>query len=141
MWQLSGGHGYRVQKAPAVSDMRKYYEAGYNTFDAADIYGPAEEVIGAYHREFGNKNQGLFYTKWVPRPERISRAQAKEAIGRSLQKMDVTQLDMVQFHWWEYGYSYYMDALQYLQEIKEDGGIRHLALTNFDTKHMAQVGV
>lgn len=40
---------------------------------------------------------------------------------------------------WEYGYPYYMDALQYLQELQEDGAIRHLALTNFDTKHMAQV--
>lgn len=32
-----------------------------------------------------------------------------------------------------------MDALQYLQEMQEDGAIRHLALTNFDTKHMAQI--
>ena len=32
-----------------------------------------------------------------------------------------------------------MDALQYLQELQEDGAIRHLALTNFDTKHMAQI--
>ena len=31
---------------------------------------------------------------------------------------------------------YAMDALQYLQELQEDGGIRHLGLTNFDTKHM-----
>ena len=36
-------------------------------------------------------------------------------------------------------HSYYMDALQYLQELQEDGAIRHLALTNFDTKHMAQI--
>jgi diketogulonate reductase-like aldo/keto reductase len=27
----------------------------------------------------------------------------------------------------------------YLQELVEDGGIRHLALTNFDAKHMASV--
>ena len=139
MWQLSGGHGYRVQAGPAVSDMRKYYEAGYTTFDTADIYGPAEDVVGSYHKEFGAKDQGLFYTKWVPRPERITRAAAKEAIGRSLQRMDTSRLDLVQFHWWEYGYPYYMDAMQYLQEIQADGGIRHLALTNFDTKHMAQI--
>lgn len=36
-------------------------------------------------------------------------------------------------------HSYYMDALQYLQEMQADGAIRHLALTNFDTKHMAQI--
>lgn len=77
--------------------------------------------------------------RWVPRPERVSRAAVKEAIGRSLQRMDTTRLDLLQFHWWEYGYPYYMDALQYLQEIQQDGGIRHLALTNFDTKRMSEI--
>jgi aryl-alcohol dehydrogenase-like predicted oxidoreductase len=77
--------------------------------------------------------------RWVPRPERLSRAATKEAIGRSMKRMDTTQLDLLQFHWWEYGYPYYMDALQYLQEIQQDGGIRHLALTNFDTKHMNEI--
>jgi len=56
-----------------------------------------------------------------------------------MKRMDTTQLDLLQFHWWEYGYPYYMDALQYLQEIQQDGGIRHLALTNFDTKHMNEI--
>lgn len=37
--------------------------------------------------------------QWVPRPERISRAMAKDAIGRSLQRMDTNRLDLVQFHW------------------------------------------
>lgn len=35
MWQLSGGHGYRPQVGPAVSDMRKSFETGFNTFDTA----------------------------------------------------------------------------------------------------------
>lgn len=35
---------------------------GFNTFDLADIYGPAEEITGAYHKQYGPK-EGLFYTK------------------------------------------------------------------------------
>lgn len=31
---------------------------------------------------------------------------------------------------------YYLDALEHLQELKGDGKIRHLGLTNFDTKHL-----
>ena len=31
---------------------------------------------------------------------------------------------------------YCNDALMYLQELQEDGAIKHLGLTNFDTKHM-----
>lgn len=37
--------------------------SGFNTFDLADIYGPAEEITGAYHKQFGPKDNGLFYTK------------------------------------------------------------------------------
>ena len=60
--------------------------------------GPAEDVAGAYTKQYG-KNEGLFYTKWVPRPERITRTMAKQAIGRSLERMDTTSLDLLQFHW------------------------------------------
>jgi aryl-alcohol dehydrogenase-like predicted oxidoreductase len=35
----------------------------------------------------------------VPRPERISRSMAKQAIGRSLDHMATTSLDLLQFHW------------------------------------------
>ena len=41
MWQLSGGHGYRPQVGPAVSDMRKSFETGFNTFDTAGKRGGA----------------------------------------------------------------------------------------------------
>lgn len=42
--------------------VRVLYCAGFNTFDLADIYGPAEEITGAYHKQYGPKD-GLFYTK------------------------------------------------------------------------------
>ena len=41
---------------------------------------------------------------------------------------------------WEYEMMPYCnDALMYLQELQEDGAIKHLGLTNFDTKHMNQI--
>jgi aryl-alcohol dehydrogenase-like predicted oxidoreductase len=41
----------------------------------------------------------LVSVQWVPRPERMQRQQVKEAIGRSLDRMDTTRLDLLQFHW------------------------------------------
>ncbi|CAN0372482.1 unnamed protein product, partial [Scytosiphon promiscuus] len=41
-----------------------------------------------------------------------------------------------QFHWWSYDVPYYLDALSHLQELKEEGKIRHVGLTNFDTKRL-----
>ena len=44
-----------------------------------------------------------------------------------------------QFHWWSYDVPYYLDALNHLQDMKAEGKIRHVGLTNFDTKHLQYV--
>lgn len=42
----------------------------------------------------------------------------------------------LQFHWWSYDVPYYLDALNHLQDMKGEGKIRHVGLTNFDTKRL-----
>jgi len=53
-----------------------------------------------------------------------------------LKRMNVKSLDLMQFHWWEYRDNNYLDALQYMVELQNEGKIKHLALTNFDTEHL-----
>ena len=141
MWQVAGGHGY-IDHELAISDMMKYHDSGFTTWDLADIYGPAEDFIGQFRRrlltlkgkEELNRIQAL--TKWVPHPGRITRSIVKENIERSLRRMSVTSLDLLQFHWWDYDSPYYMDALKYLYELRDEGIIKHIGLTNFDTERM-----
>lgn len=50
-WQLSGGHKGekttdRTGGAAAVEDFDRFVSAGVTTLDAADHYGPAEDLIG-----------------------------------------------------------------------------------------------
>lgn len=141
MWQVAGGHGY-VDHDLAIADMLRYHDAGFKTWDLADIYGPAEDLIGDFRRRlltFKGKEeleriQAL--TKWVPQPGRITRSIVKENIERSLRRMNVSSLDLLQFHWWDYNNPYYMDALKYLSDLMDEGRIKHLGLTNFDTERM-----
>jgi aryl-alcohol dehydrogenase-like predicted oxidoreductase len=137
MWQVAGGHGHIDHKA-AVSEMVQYHWAGFTTWDLADIYGPAEDFIGEFRRGLSEAElkhvQAL--TKWVPDPQKITRPIARASIGRSLHRMGVSTLDLVQFHWWDYNNPYYIDALKYLSELREEGKIRHVGLTNFDTERM-----
>jgi aryl-alcohol dehydrogenase-like predicted oxidoreductase len=58
------------------------------------------------------------------------------SIEAATRRMDVSSLDLLQFHWWDYNNPYYMDALKYLSDLKDKGSIRHLGLTNFDTEHL-----
>jgi aryl-alcohol dehydrogenase-like predicted oxidoreductase len=141
MWQVAGGHGY-IDHELAMTDMIGYHEAGFTTWDLADIYGPAEDFIGQYRRRLlATKGQEELeriraFTKWVPQPGRITRSIVNESIDRSLHRMDVGMLDLLQFHWWDYNNPYYMDALKYLSELRDEGKIKHIGITNFDTERL-----
>ena len=141
MWQVAGGHGY-IDHELAIADMMRYHEAGFTTWDLADIYGPAEDFIGQFRgkllaikgEEELDKIRAL--TKWVPQPGRITRSIVNESIDRSLHRMGVSMVDLLQFHWWDYNNPYYMDALKYLSDLRDEGKIKHIGLTNFDTERL-----
>jgi diketogulonate reductase-like aldo/keto reductase/enamine deaminase RidA (YjgF/YER057c/UK114 family) len=42
----------------------------------------------------------------------------------------------MQFHAWQYSHPSWVDCLYWLQELKEEGMIKYLGLTNFDTAHL-----
>jgi aryl-alcohol dehydrogenase-like predicted oxidoreductase len=141
MWQVAGGHGY-IDHEKAVEDMIKYHDSGFTTWDLADIYGPAEDLIGEFRRRLlklrgkGELDRIQALTKWVPRPGKITRAAVIENIQKSLNRMNVSSIDLLQFHWWDYNNPYYMDALKYLTDLKDNGIIKNIGLTNFDTERL-----
>ncbi|XP_031474191.1 flagellar radial spoke protein 5-like isoform X4 [Nymphaea colorata] len=141
MWQTSGGWG-RIDRNAAVDAMLRYADAGLTTFDMADIYGPAEDLYGTFLNrvrrerppELLNEIKGL--TKWVPRPVKMTSSFVRDSINVSRKRMDVACLDMIQFHWWDYSNPGYLDALKHLTDLKEEGKIKTIALTNFDTERL-----
>src|ERR687892_2672952 len=94
MWQVAGGHGY-IDYELALADMVRYHDAGFTTWDLADIYGPAEDLIGEFRRRLSTLkgkaelNNILAFTKWVPEPARITHSIVKESIEKSLRRMNV----------------------------------------------------
>ncbi|XP_036390149.1 uncharacterized oxidoreductase At1g06690, chloroplastic-like [Megalops cyprinoides] len=144
MWQVSGAHG-PIDPQKAVKAMEAYVNAGLTSFDMADIYGPAEETFGTFNRQRKSSSsdvatpaiQGL--TKWVPRPGPMDRKVVEKAIQRSMSRMQVEQLDCLQFHWWDYSDKRYLEALGHLSDLQQEGIICELALTNFDTQHLEEI--
>lgn len=141
LWQVSGAHG-RIDPTAAIRSMFDHFDAGFTTFDLADHYGPAEDFIGEFRRQLVTQRGAdsltnlQAFTKWVPRPGRMTRAIVEQAIDRSRRRMGVETLDLLQFHWWDYADAGYLDALRHLADLQAEGRICHLALTNFDTEHM-----
>lgn len=141
MWQVSGTHG-EIPAEAAVENMLSYHSEGFTTWDLADHYGPAEDFVGDFRKRVTKETgasalaESVAFTKWVPRPGRISNETVEKAIQVSLDRMGVETLDLLQFHWWEYRDSGYLSALTHLAFLVREGKIRHLGLTNFDTRHL-----
>lgn len=141
MWQVAGGHG-SIDRIAAVKNMFHYLDAGFTTWDLADIYGPAEDLMGEFRRQLlavrgkAAVDSLQIFTKWVPQPTQMSKKLVEENINKSLRRMGVKSIDLLQFHWWDYRDSNYLDALRYLSELQKEGKIKHLGLTNFDTERL-----
>ena len=141
MWQVSGAHG-QIEPQKAIASMFEYLDAGFTTWDLADHYGPAEDFIGEFRRQLlASRGEAALaeiqaFTKWVPRPGKMTRAIVEENIDISRRRMGMECLDLLQFHWWEYEDPGYLDALKIMTQLQQEGKIKHLALTNFDTEHL-----
>jgi aryl-alcohol dehydrogenase-like predicted oxidoreductase/enamine deaminase RidA (YjgF/YER057c/UK114 family) len=119
--------------------MKPYAEAGLTTFDMADHYGSAEEITGIFTRKYAGDDNVQILTKWVPEPGGSSKATVRQAVERALDRLQADRLDLLQYHAWNYADPSYLDDLFHLQALQDEGLIRHLGLTNFDTAHLSIV--
>ena len=137
MWQVSGTHG-QIDKSMAIKSMIDYHNNEFTTWDLADIYGPAESYIGEFRRELNSEqianSQAL--TKFVPNPGPMTRSIVEYYIDVSIKRMNVKSIDVLQFHWWDYNDPNYIEALHHLSKLQDEGKIKHLGLTNFDTERI-----
>jgi len=143
MWQVSGNHGI-INKNDAIKSMKNHVDKGLITWDLADHYGPAEDFVKIFREKLKQQDeqellqQVKFFTKWVPRPQEITRKIVEKAVDISRERMGMESLDMLQFHWWDYNDKNYIKAIEYLDDLREEGIIKLLGLTNFDTDHLQE---
>ena len=146
-WQLAGGHG-RIDEQQAIADMRDFVGAGITTFDCADIYTGVEELIGKFLREHrhefsnGDLPPVQIHTKYVPDLDAlatVSKADTEKIIDRSLKRLGVERLDLVQFAWWDYSVPRYVEVCLHLAELQKAGKIRYIGVTNFNVNSLREM--
>ncbi len=146
-WQMAGGHG-EIRSDEAMADMVAFADGGITTFDCADIYTGVEELIGRFRPHYRNlRGQEALdrlhvHTKFVPDLDilqHIRKQHVESVIDQSLRRLKTERLDLVQFHWWDYGMPLWLDAAHWLEELRRAGKIRHIGGTNFDTEHLTAI--
>lgn len=148
-WQLSQGHNLMgsLDMQDVMQAFHMLVERGFTTFDCADIYTGTEEFLGEFVNEL-KRGSGIsphdiqIHTKFVPNINMLSQVDyqyTENIIDRSLRRLNRDVLDLVQFHWWDYDTPGCLDTAGHLYRLKEKGKIRNVGVTNFDTRHFAEI--
>ncbi len=144
-WQLSAGHSQGTGADP-IKDMFAFADAGVTTFDCADIYTGVEEVIGKFlaarKEQLGSHADIQVLTKFVPDYDALvtlNKAYVERIIDRSLKRLGVERLDMVQFSWWTYSIPGWVETAHWLKELQQAGKIHLISGTNFNTTSAREI--
>ncbi len=140
LWQMAdqerGGKTFDLDKAAEA--LIAYARAGFDTFDMADHYGSAEIVAGMVHkamRDAGDTPPTIL-TKWCPALGEMDAGTVRKGVETALERLQLDSIDVMQFHWWRYENPQYIDALEHMMRLREEGLIREIGLTNFDALHL-----
>jgi aryl-alcohol dehydrogenase-like predicted oxidoreductase len=145
-WQLAGDHG-AVDRTQAIADMEGFLDAGITTYDCADIYTGVEEMIGEFVADVRRRrgasvaDRAIIHTKLVPDLSRLPDLRPEEVeaiVDRSLKRLQIDQLHLVQFFWWDLNVGDAVAALEMLKTCQQKGKIANLGVTNWDSAETAR---
>ena len=143
LWQVADLErgGKDLDRNQASQALLNYVEDGFCCFDMADHYGSAELIAGAARARLLADNAEAaanlkLYTKWCPQPHQCTFDAVRNGIAERMDRLGVDCIDLLQLHWWSFEHPGYIDVMDGLMRLKQDGWIRHIGLTNFDTDHL-----
>src|SRR3954447_6309305 len=143
-WSFGGDWG-SVDVDAAEGAIRYARELGVNFFDTAQGYGngTAEEILGdALRTELdARRDEIVIATKGGidPGSERTrnsGREFLRSGVESSLRAMKIDHIDLYQVHWPD-PHTPFEDTAGYLQELVDEGKIRHVGVSNYDADQMA----
>lgn len=143
-WQLGGDWG-PFDEDTATAAIRRAREVGINFFDTAQAYGfgASERLLGKALREdlARDRDSVVIATKGGVRPDGggrdASAAFLREGVEQSLRELDVETIDLYQVHWPD-PKTPAAETAGALQEMVDEGKIRHVGVSNYDVAQMAE---
>jgi pyridoxine 4-dehydrogenase len=129
-------------RAGAISTLRRAVELGVNFIDTADSYGPdiSEELIAEALSPYPAGLVIATKAGWTRHGPGVwqhdaSPAHLEKALHGSLKRLRLERIDIYQLHVPDPAVSY--DAsMETLARLKEEGKIRHVALSNVTLEHI-----
>jgi aryl-alcohol dehydrogenase-like predicted oxidoreductase/enamine deaminase RidA (YjgF/YER057c/UK114 family) len=145
LWQVADMErgGKMLDPDLAAQALADYARAGFDSFDMADHYGSAEIITGRFlamarrgEVKTPSGARPVAFTKWCPEPGPMTAEIVRAGVQRSLDRMALDRIDLLQFHWWMFEHPAYLDAMAEMARLQAEGKIGHLGLTNFNSDHL-----
>lgn len=121
----------------ATREVASALELGYRLIDTAENY-ENERGVGAAVAASGLPREDVFVTSKFNR-QWHSVAGARQACEASLQRLGLDYLDLYLVHWPNPDQGRYVEAVEGLLALQQDGLVRSIGLSNFLPEHLADV--
>ncbi len=145
-WQLGGEWG-AFDRGEGIAAIRRSRELGVNIFDTAQGYGfgASERLLGLALRDDldNRRDEIVIATKGGLRMTEdglvrdSSRAWLRSGVEESLKALRVDHIDLYQVHWPDPSVPFSETAAA-LQELVDEGKIRHVGVSNFDVAQIQE---
>lgn len=156
--------GQQNTEADGHSQIDFALDSGINFIDTAEMYsvpaqketsGSTEKIIGSWLKKSGKRDQIILATKiagpnrgleFIREDLRYNAQTLKDAVEKSLQRLQTDYIDLYQLHWPERKTNYFgqrsfsveedvwqdnvHSVLEILQELISEGKIKHIGLSN-----------
>lgn len=149
-WAI-GGSGWRAAWGPqddgeALGAIQRAVELGINWVDTAAVYGlgHSEELVAQALKGFPDADRPYVFTKcslvWDEGGD-ISNVLKKDSVKReceeSLRRLQADVIDLYQIHWPRPDEDV-EEGWEALSELKDEGKVRHIGVSNFDAGQMGR---
>ena len=150
-WAI-GGSGWRAAWGPqdddeAVGAIRRAVDLGMNWIDTAAVYGlgHSEELVARSLEGVPESDRPYVFTKcsqvWDEHGN-ISNNLEKDSVKRecdeSLRRLQADVIDLYQIHWPRPDEDI-EEGWEAMAELKEEGKVRHIGVSNFDVEQMERI--
>jgi len=144
-WQIGGEWG-EFDEGEVVAAIRHARDLGINFFDTAQAYGfgVSERLLGEALRDDldNRRDEVVIATKGGlrdddERPRDASPEWLRRGVDESLQALGVDHVDLYQVHWPDPD-TPFAETAGALQELVDEGKIRHVGVSNYDAEQMAE---
>ncbi|MCR5078557.1 MAG: aldo/keto reductase [Bacilli bacterium] len=121
-----------VDREVCKNSVKTALKLGYRHFDTAEVY-ENQEFIGEAIKESDVDRKELFVTTkiWVNHYKDL-----KGAFARDLEKLGLDYVDLLLLH---QPIGAYVEAFKQMKELREEGKIKHIGVSNFYKKHIERL--